>query len=242
MNIWYLDKSVSQLEFPVNYVQVQQRFLDSLLSGNDTEAKNLVYNLITSDITKEHLLIDVVLPTINIVDNLYSRGRIGESERLSILTFAMDLVAFIRFLPYDARNKLRAHSLCVAGSEDSIHFAKIASTLMHLSGWDSTFIGNVEQKIDPFFDIDIQRYILKSYGNKEGLILILIFSFSENTLRFLCNALKSSKARFSGDIRLILFTKEDLYDMALTLGPDFVSSDFGSLIKWVEHEYKKSYE
>jgi hypothetical protein len=30
--------------------------------------------------------------------------------------------------------------------------------------------------------------------------------------------------------------------MALTLGPDFVSSDFGSLIKWVEHEYKKSYE
>ena len=242
MNIWYLDKSVSQLEFPVNYVQVQQRFLDSLLSGNDTEAKNLVYNLITSDITKEHLLIDVVLPTINIVDNFYNRGRIGESERLSILTFAMDLVAFIRFLPYDARNKLRAHSLCVAGSEDSIHFAKIASTLMHLSGWDSTFIGNVEQKIDPFFDIDIQRYILKTYGNRNGLILILIFSFSENTLRFLCNALKSSKARFSGDIRLILFTREDLYDMALTLGPDFVSSDFGSLIKWVEQEYKKSYE
>ena len=90
MNIWYLDKSVSQLEFPVNYVQVQQRFLDSLLSGNDTEAKNLVYNLITSDVTKERLLIDVVLPTINIVDNFYNRGRIGESERLSILTFAMD--------------------------------------------------------------------------------------------------------------------------------------------------------
>jgi hypothetical protein len=130
----------------------------------------------------------------------------------------------------------------VAGSEDSIHFAKIASTLMHLSGWDSIFIGNVEQKIDPFFDIDIQRYILKSYGNRNGLILILIFSFSENTLRFLCNALKSLKARFSGDIKLILFTKEDLYDMAVTLGPDFVSSDFGSLIKWVEHEYKKSYE
>ena len=183
----------------------------------------------------------MVLPTVNIVDNLYSRGRIGESERLSVLTFAMDLVAFIRFLPHDDLNKLRAHSLCVAGSEDSIHFAKIASTLLHLSGWDSTFIGNVEQKIDPFFDIDIQRYIMKTYGNRKGLILILIFSFSENTLRFLCNALKSSKARFSGDIRLVLFTKDILCDMALTLGPDFVSSDFGSLIKWAEHEYKKSY-
>jgi hypothetical protein len=241
LNVWYLDKNVSQLEFPVNYVQVQQRFLDSLLSGNTTEAKNLVYNLITSDVTKEHLLIDVILPTLNIVDNLYNRGRIGESERLSILTFAMDLVAFIRFIPYDARNKLRAYSLCVAGSEDSIHFAKIASAIMHLSGWDSTFIGNVQQKIDPFFDIDIQRYVLKTYGNRNGLVLILIFSFSESSLRFLCNALKSSKARFAGDFRLILFTKEDLYDMAQTLGHDFISSDLGSLIKWIEHEYKKTY-
>ncbi|MDP9197460.1 MAG: hypothetical protein M3O24_02730 [Thermoproteota archaeon] len=225
----------------MNYVQVQQKFLDSLLSNNDTEAKNLVYNLITSDVTKEHLLVDVILPTINIVDNLYNRGRLGESERLSILTFAMDLVALIRFDPYDTQNKLRAHSLSVAGSEDSVHFAKIASTILYLSGWNSTFMGNVELKIDPFFDIDIQRYVLKMYGNRNGLILVLIFSFSESTLRFLCNAFKNLKARFAGDFRLLLFTREDLYDMAQTLGPDFVSSDLGSLIKWIEQEYKKSY-
>ncbi len=183
----------------------------------------------------------MILPTINIVDNLYNRGRLGESERLSILTFAMDLVALIRFDPYDTQNKLRAHSLSVAGSEDSVHFAKIASTILYLSGWNSTFMGNVELKIDPFFDIDIQRYVLKMYGTRNGLILVLIFSFSESTLRFLCNAFKNLKARFAGDFRLLLFTKEDLYDMAQTLGPDFVSSDLGSLIKWIEQEYKKSY-
>ena len=44
-------------------------------------------------------------------------------------------------------------------------------------------MGNVETRIDPFFDIDIQRYVVKTFGSKKGLVAIIIFSYSERQLK-----------------------------------------------------------
>jgi hypothetical protein len=236
-----LDKYISQLEFPINYVEVQQKLLDSLLSGNYLVAINLVYNLVTNDVTKTYLLTDVILPTLNIIDDLHSRGRMGESERLTTNAFVNDLVVLIRLIPPDSTKRLKAYSLCVAGSEDSVSVAKVSSVLMHLSGWNSLFMGNVESKIDPFFDIDIQRYIVKTFGNRKGLIAIIIFSYSESSLRFLSNAIKNLKSRFTGDVRFLVFTKEELKGLARSLGADNASSELDSLLGWLNGEYKKYY-
>jgi hypothetical protein len=69
----------------------------------------------------------------------------------------------------------------------------------------------------------------------------MIFSFSESTLRFLCNAIKNLKSQFTGDLRLVVFTKEELNSIAQALGVDQASWELGSLIKWLDGEYKKSY-
>jgi len=204
-------------------------------------AINLVYNLVSNDVTKTYLLTDVILPTLKIIDDLYSRGRIGESERLTTNAFVNDLVVLIRLIPPDSTKKLKAYSLSIAGSEDSVSVAKVSSVLMHLSGWNSLFMGNVETTIDPFFDIDIQRYIVKTFGNKKGLIAIIIFSNSESSLRFLCNAIRNLKSRFTGDLRFLVFTKEDLKGIARSLGADIASSELDSLIRWLDGEYKKTY-
>ena len=43
--------------------------------------------------------------------------------------------------------------------EDRIYYAKTGTVALQLLGWESLYIGNVEQHIDPFFDIDLQRYL-----------------------------------------------------------------------------------
>ncbi|HEY7110449.1 MAG TPA: hypothetical protein VH415_13570 [Nitrososphaeraceae archaeon] len=187
------------------------------------------------------MLTDVILPTLKIIDDLYSRGRIGQSERLTTNAFVNDLVVLIRLIPPDSTKRLKAYSLCVAGSEDSVSIAKVSSVLMHLSGWNSLFMGNVETTIDPFFDIDIQRYIVKTFGNKKGLIAIIIFSNSESSLRFLCNAIRNLKSRFTGDLRFLVLTKEDFKGIARSLGADSASSEFDSLLSWLNGEYEKTY-
>lgn len=204
-------------------------------------AVNLVYNLVSNDMTKTYLLTDVILPTLKIINDLYSRGRIGESERLTTNAFLNDLVVLIRLIPPDSTKRLKAYSLSVAGSEDSVSVAKVSSVLMHLSGWNSLFMGNVETTIDPFFDIDIQRYIVKTFGNKKGLVAIIIFSYSESSLRFLCNAIRNLKSRFTGDLRFLVFTKEDLKGIARSLGADITSSELDSLLRWLNGEYNKTY-
>jgi hypothetical protein len=57
----------------------------------------------------------------------------------------------------------------------------------------------------------------------------------------LCNALKNLKSRFTGDLRLVVFTKEELNGMALALGADQASWELDSLIGWLHGEYKKTY-
>jgi hypothetical protein len=92
---------------------------------------------------------------------MYDRGKISESEKLLISTTALDLVLMTKFVSTIDTPKLKAYSIIVSGSEEATYQARIASVILHLMGWNSLYLGNVENKIDPFFDIDIQRLITK---------------------------------------------------------------------------------
>ena len=52
-------------------------------------------------------------------------------------------------------------------------------------GGHSIFVGNVEDELDPFFDIDIQRFILRTWSNKIGFMVIIICSSKEDLIKVL---------------------------------------------------------
>jgi nucleotide-binding universal stress UspA family protein len=133
--------------------------------------------------------------------------------------------------------KTNAHVLVVAGSEDRVHLAKSAAVAFQMRGWDSLYIGNVEEHIDPFFDIDFQRYVARVWGNRRGLMLICIFSSGEGSLRFLLSTSKALKGRLKGELRLASFTTQELQPMAAEEGADHVAKDLLSLVEWAEREY-----
>ena len=192
--MWYLNKNVSSIEFPINLNQVQQKFLDSLIKGNEELARSMIIELLSSDINKIRILVDVILSSLSIMSDLYNRGKIGETDRLYIYTVATDIVTSIKFAPY-VDNIKNATSLSIASSEESIYLGKIASVALYLLGWNSYYLGNVESKIDPFFDIDIQRFVLRKFQNSKGIVVITIFSGNENSLRFLGTNTKITQAQ-----------------------------------------------
>ena len=169
----------------------------------------------------------------------YNRGKIGETDRLYIYTVATDIVTSIKFAPY-VDNIKNATSLSIASSEESIYLGKIASVALYLLGWNSYYLGNVESKIDPFFDIDIQRFVLRKFQNSKGIVVITIFSGNENSLRFLVQTLKSLKPRISSDLRIAIFTQESALSFAQTLESDHVSTNINELLNWLESEYKEA--
>jgi len=235
-----LDKDAPPIEFPLNIHNLQQKFLDCLIQGNESQAIIIISNLLFSTISKERILFEIILPTLNILNDMYNRGKISESEKLLISTTALDLVLMTKFVSTIDTPKLKAYSIVVSGSEEATSHARIASVILHLMGWHSLYLGNVENKIDPFFDIDIQRLITKKLKNVNGLSAVMIFSFNANTLKFLSNTIKALRKKAENDLRIAIFTNNDLLQVSQEMDVDYSTTDLKSLIDWAKDEYRNT--
>ena len=238
VNVWFLETGVTDFEFPINYLEVQQKFINAIMIGDQNQAHRIIVNVINSNIEKIRIVTDVILPTVNTLNELYNRGRLGVTERISLLNMISELVDLLKFNIRPDRMKQNAHAISVVGSEDRIYHAKIGALALQILGWNSSYIGNVEHYIDPFFDIDFQRYVAKIWNNKKGVMIIFIYSSEEGSLRFLSATIKSIKGKMKAEIKMILLSTPELLSLSETIGADYVAKDMQSLIEWAEKEYK----
>jgi predicted transcriptional regulator len=239
VNVWFLEDGVIDFEFPVNYLEVQQKFMNAIMLGDENQLRRIILNVINSDIEPIKILTHVIQPTLNTLNDLYSRGRLGKTERISLLNMILELVDLMKFNVQPVEMKSNAFAIIVAGSEDRIYYAKVGAVSLQILGWNSLYIGNVEQHIDPFFDIDFQRYIMQVWNNKKGLMIICIYASEESSLRFLNAATKSIKAKLKGRVNIVLLATPDLQLVSEAMDADHRAKDLQSLIEWTESEYKK---
>jgi hypothetical protein len=136
--------------------------------------------------------------------------------------------------------KLKASLIVVSGSEEANYFARIASVVLYLLGWHSLYLGNVENKIDPFFDIDIQRLVTRKLKGMNGLSIIMIFSFNANTLKFLSNTIKVLRKKVENNLRIAIFTNNDLLQESQGMDVDYCTTDLKAITDWAKEEYRKS--
>jgi DNA-binding MarR family transcriptional regulator len=236
VNVWVLEKGVGDIEFPVNNVQVQQRLISAILAGEEETARKILSSVMNSNVDQVRILTDVILPAANTVSELYSRGRVGKTERAFLTGLLVELVDIAKFNSRPAEQKSNANALFVAGSEDRVLTAKCAAVAFQIMGWNATYIGNVEEDIDPFFDIDFQRYVSRIWSNKRGLMMICIFSSGEGSLKFLSSASRSLKGRLKGELRIAISATPEL-QQAAEESYDYSAKDLLSLVEWAEREY-----
>jgi methanogenic corrinoid protein MtbC1 len=239
VNVWFVEIGIGDLETPINYIQVQQKMINSILTGDEDQAHRILLNVLNSNIDQVRVMTDVMLPAINTIGELYNRGKLNKTERTFLLSLMMELIDVIKFTLRPAEHKVNAHVVCVAGTQDRVHLAKCAAVAFLARGWDSTYIGNVEDQIDPFFDIDFQRYVSRLWDNKRGMMLVCIVSSGEGSLRFLLSTSKAMKGRLKGHLRITAITTQELQPVAED-GADYVAKDLLSLIEWSEREYNNS--
>ena len=237
VNIWYLNSGITDLEFPINYLEIQQNYMTATFQNDPEKSHGVILSALNSTPDKIKVLSEVIIPTYNTLNELYDRGRLGETERTSILTTLADTIELIKFNSQVESTMHNAHVLFVAGSEDRIVLAKSGALELKMLGWNSSYIGNVERLIDPFFDIDFQRYIIKSWNEKRGLMILCIFSSQESSLRFLSLAASSLKSKLKGELYTVIFTTSELAKRHEDIGADAAFNNIQSLVEWCEKKY-----
>ena len=236
VNIWFVQIGVGDIEFPINYIQVQQKLISTILAGDEEHARRIMLSVMNSDVDQVRVITDVIVPAVNTIAELYSRGRLSKTERIFLSSLIMELIDLVKFNVRPGEQKPNAHVICVAGSEDRSHMAKSAAVALLARGWDSSYIGDVGEQIDPFFDIDFQRYLLRLWSNKHGLMLVCIFSSGEGSLRFLSSTAKQMKGRVRGELRITTVTTAQLRPVAEE-SSDYVAEDLLALVEWAEREF-----
>jgi methanogenic corrinoid protein MtbC1 len=236
VNIWFAQIGVDDIEFPINYIQVQQKVISSILAGDEDHARRILLSVMNSSVDQVRVLTDVIVPAVNTIGELYSRGRLNKTERIFLLNLMMELIDLIKFNVSPAEQKAHAQVVCVAGSEDKTHMAKTASVALLARGWDSIYIGDVGKQIDPFFDIDFQRYLLRLWSSKHGLMLVCIFSSGEGSLRFLSSTAKQLRGKIKGELRIAVIATDEIQSVAQE-SSDYVAKDLLALVEWAEREF-----
>ena len=237
VNIWYLNSGITDLEFPINYLEIQQNYMTATFQNDPEKSHGVILSALNSTPDKIKVLSEVIIPTYNTLNELYDRGRLGETERTSILTTLAETIELIKFNSQVESTMQNAHVLFVAGSEDRTVLAKSGALELKMLGWNSSYIGNVERLIDPFFDIDFQRYIIKSWNEKRGLMILCIFSSQESSLRFLSLAASSLKSKLKGELYTVIFTTSELAKRHEDIGADAAFNNIQSLVEWCEKKY-----
>lgn len=234
VNIWTLKPGIVDLEIPLNFLQIQQNFITLLLEDNRNETINLLLSVLYSDTQRIRIIKEIIIPAFNTLNEIYNRGRLGKTELISLNNRLFDLMILVTHHENKERYSHDVYNIFIAGNEDQIYNTKISSISSEIIGFHTIHVGNIEQYIDPFFDIDIQRYITKCWSNKKGLKNIFIFSSEETSLRFLFTTARFLKDKLSEEVKIILFVKNDMLSIANILNPDYVTSSLSALITWQE--------
>jgi DNA-binding Lrp family transcriptional regulator len=194
VNFWFLDPGIINLDLKdENFLEIQQKIIESLINGQKEFTDNIVLSLINRNINMRKIFTDVCFPVLNTILELYNRGKIGKTEKIHLLTNLTDSFRLLRNnIKINSNNNRRFDNsllVIVSGDDESLPICIMIDVLTRRDGLNSTIIGNVENVIDPFFDIDFQRYINKLSKRVKGKTTIIVVSHNETAIRFLHSSL-----------------------------------------------------
>jgi len=236
VNFWFLEPGIINVNSKdVNYNNLQQKLLVSLTNGEKEITENLILSITNKRTNLNRIMIEIFFPVLKTLFEIHNRGRIGKTEKIQIITNLTESINLTNnsIILDENSNKRNSILIIVAGDDDSIPVCHMIKIIAKKNRINSIFIGNVEKYIDPFFDIDFQRYIKKIFNRTNDKIYVCLCSYNEISIKFLSMALKENE--FIERINMIIFsntiTKEKIQDSF----KDKILIDFANLIEIIEN-------
>ncbi len=239
VNFWFLDPGIVNFDTKdENYIELQQKLIISLINGDKEISQNIILSILNKQINLKKIIIDICLPVLNTLFELHNRGKIGKTEKIHLITNLTESLGLLRNCNVIHESSIHRNMLLVivAGDDDSLPICSIINIYAKKIKINSTVIGNVEKYIDPFFDIDFQRYINKLLNRNKEKICICIISYNEMSIKFLSAAVDEIEQ--ANKVKTIVFsTKKIIEKFENNFKGNFIA-DIASLISIIEKEVK----
>ncbi len=235
VTLWFVDEGIEQFHFPDDYFKVKTRLLEFLTKGSERQSYSLIRNCIHSDAKASKIMTEIIIPAIDSIHELFEKGKISKSEEKLFCGIISKSIQIINLMGLEVEPKKNVTVL--AGDSKSSLYAEAATASFHSDGWRTFSLGDMSDSIDVLFDLDLQKFLNTIWKRKEGIMIIVIFSDSEESLKFFAEAVNSVKGKFGKNIHLVLCTKIK----KTTAKAELISENLEDVLQWSQTIYEKSF-
>jgi hypothetical protein len=235
VNLWFIEEGTEQFEFPDDYFHVKTKYLELLTSINEQKVYNLIRNCIHSNANTTKLMTEVILPAIESVQELFAQGKISKSEEKLLGQIISSSIQMLNLIT--AEINPRKNVIIISADSKSALIAESASASFHSEGWNVSSLGDMSDAIDEIFDLDLQQFLGKVWTKKNGVMIIVIFSETDEGLKFFSQAVNSVKGKFGKNLNLVLCSKIKKNTLAKA---DLIADNLETVLQWSETTFERS--
>jgi len=227
LTLWFLEPGQESFTFPDDYFKITSRYLELLVKGTEDQIYSLIRNCLNSGASINPLILEVIYPAIDYLDNLYESGKIGSAEKnLLRTTISKSLDIFNQILVVTDPKK---NVVVIAADPESILISESASASYHSNGWNVSHLGDMSSAVNILFDLDFQKLIGKIWKQKIGVLLVVIFSQTSEGLSFFADSINSNKKKSDRRIKLALCGN---ISKKTKINSDLLSDKISDILQW----------
>lgn len=227
VTLWFLEPGQESFNFPDDYFKVAPQYLEYLVKGTEDQVYSLIRNCLHSGGTVNRLILEVIFPSIDHVKKLFDDGKIGTSEQnLLMNTISKSLQIFNQI---QVVSDVKKNIVVIASDAQSRLYSEAASAVYHSDGWKVSHLGDMSSAIDVLFDLDFQKLISKIWKQKPGILVIVVFSLTDEGLNFFADSINPIKEKSGEKMKLVLCGKAS---KKTKMNSDLVSEKIEEILQW----------
>ena len=233
VNLWFLEEGTEQFEFPADYFRVKTKYLELLTERSEQKSYNLIRNCIHSNANTSKLMFEIILPATQSIQELFEKGKISKSESKLLRKIISNSIQMLNQV--NAEIDERKNVIIISADTQSVLLAEAASASFHSEGWNVSSLGDMSDSIDVMFDLDLQNFLGKVWTKNKGIMIIVIFSTTEEGLKFFAQAANSAKGKIGKNLNVILCSSLKNPNVKA----DLIASDLESVIQWSQTTFER---
>ena len=233
VNLWFVKEGTEQFQFPDDYFRVKDKYIESITKCSESTACTLVQNCLNSGVNIVRLMTEIILPTIPEIQKNFDDGKIGKAEVQLMKNILSKSIQIINLRPQNLENEKNV--IIISADSQSVLESQIASSVYHSQNWNVFLLGDMSSSIDVLFDLELTKLLSKIWKLKQGLMIVIVFSETEEGLKFFSESFYSVKGKNDDNLHLILSGK---IGKKTSIKSDLQTEKLEDMIQWSETTFE----
>jgi len=235
VNLWLIEEGTEKFHFPEDFFKVKSKYFEHLTARKEKLAYNLVRNCFHSTTQPVKIITEIIVPAIQSVHDIFDQGKIGKSELNFLEKIISNSIQIVNLENFEIDPKKNV--IAISADHQSTLFSEAASASFHADGWQVYSLGDMSSSIDVLFDLDLQKFLTKVWKSGMGIMVIVVFSSTEESMKFFAESVNSIKLKSRRSLYLAICG--DMKKNA-EIEADLIDEDLEAILQWSQTTFESS--